>query len=195
MKIEKRQKVSAKNVAFAVCTVFILSLVIGSLATASQWPTVADSKSVKPDYPQQLELDKYEKQTGKKLKFHENPMLAEKVKKGELPAVEKRLPEEPLVVMPYDEIGKYGGKLRGICIAYESGTSEVLAWRHANIVRFSDDVRTIVPNVAKSWKWNDDYTEITFTLRKGHRWSDGAPFTADDVGSMAWRLQARTSVR
>ncbi|MBW2563180.1 MAG: hypothetical protein JRE29_03945, partial [Deltaproteobacteria bacterium] len=72
MKIEKRQKVSVKNVAFAACTVFILSLVIGSPATASQWPTVADSKSVKTDYPQQLELDTYEKQTGKKLKFNEN---------------------------------------------------------------------------------------------------------------------------
>ena len=57
----------------------------------------------------------------------------------------------------------------------------LMAWRHANIVRFSDDVRTIVPNVAKSWKWNDDYTEITFALRKGHRWSDGEPFTTDDV--------------
>ncbi len=108
-------------------------------------------------------------------------MFAEKAKNGELPAVEKRLPAEPLVMMPYDEIGRYGGKLRGICIACESGTSEVMAWRHANIVRFSDDVRTIVPNVAKSWKWNDDYTEITFALRKGHRWSDGEPFTTDDV--------------
>ena len=181
MKMKKRQKVSVKNVVFVMCTVFILSLVISSLATAAQWPTVADPKGIKTDYPQQLELDKFEKQTGKKLKFQENPLFAEKVKKGELPAVEKRLPEEPLVVMPYDEIGRYGGKLRGICIAPESGTSEVLAWRHANIVRFSDDTRTIVPNVAKSWKWNDDYTEITFTLRKGHRWSDGAPFTTDDV--------------
>ena len=181
MKMKKRQKVSVKNVAFVMCAVFILSLVISPVATAGQWPTVADPKSIKTEFPQQLELEDYEKQMDKKLAFKENPMFAGKVKKGELPAVEKRLPAEPLVVMPYDEIGKYGGKLRGICIAYESGTSEVMAWRHANIVRFSDDTRTIVPNVAKSWNWNDDYTEITFTLRKGHRWSDGAPFTVDDV--------------
>jgi len=181
MKIEKRQKISVRNVVFIMCTVFILSLVISSVAAAAQWPTVADPEGIKTEFPQQLELEDYEKQIDKKLAFKENPMFAEKVKKGELPAVEKRLPEEPLVVMPYDEIGKYGGKLRGICIAYESGTSEVLAWRHANIVRFSDDTRTIVPNVAKAWKWNDDYTEITFTLRKGHRWSDGTPFTTDDV--------------
>ena len=115
------------------------------------------------------------------LTFNENPMFAEKVKKGELPPVEERLPEEPLVVTPYDGIGKYGGTLRGISISYESGTSEIMSWRHVNMVRFSDDCSTIVPNVAKEWKWNDDFTEITFTLRKGHRWSDGAPFTANDV--------------
>ncbi len=137
MKMKKHQKISGKNVVLVVGMVFILSLVISSVATAAQWPTVADPKGIKTDYPQQLELDKFEKETGKKLKFHENPLFAEKVKKGELPAVEKRLPEEPLVVMPYDEVGKYGGKLRGICIAYESGTSEVLAWRNAKIGGFS----------------------------------------------------------
>ena len=115
------------------------------------------------------------------LAFNENPMFAEKVKKGELPPVEERLPKEPFVVTPYDEIGKYGGTLRGISISYESGTSEIMSWRHVNMVRFDDDCSTIVPNVAKEWKWNDDFTEILFRLREGHRWSDGAPFTVDDV--------------
>ena len=113
--------------------------------------------------------------------FNENPMFAEKVKKGELPPVEERLPKEPFVVTPYDGIGKYGGTLRGISISYESGTSEIMAWRHVNMVRFDDDCSTIVPNVAKEWRWNDDFTEILFRLREGHRWSDGAPFTVDDV--------------
>ncbi len=115
------------------------------------------------------------------LAFNENPMFAEKVKKGELPPVEERLPKEPFVVTTYDEIGTYGGTLRGISISYESGTSEIMSWRHVNMVRFDDDCSTIVPNVAKEWKWNDDFTEIIFTLREGHRWSDGAPFTVDDV--------------
>jgi peptide/nickel transport system substrate-binding protein len=113
--------------------------------------------------------------------FNENPMFAEKVKKGELPPVEERLPKEPFVVTPYDEIGTYGGTLRGISISYESGTSEIMAWRHVNMVRFDDDCSTIVPNVAKEWRWNDDFTEILFRLREGHRWSDGEPFTVDDV--------------
>ena len=38
-----------------------------------------------------------------------------------------------------------------------------------------------MPNVARSWKWADDYKSITFELRKGHKWSDGQPFTAEDV--------------
>lgn len=115
------------------------------------------------------------------LAFNENPMFAEKVKKGELPPVEERLPKEPFVVTPYDEIGTYGGTLRGISISYESGTSEIMSWRHVNMVRFDDDNSTIVPNVAKEWRWNDDFTEILFRLREGHRWSDGAPFTVDDI--------------
>lgn len=115
------------------------------------------------------------------LAFNENPMFAEKVKKGELPPVEERLPKEPFVVTPYDGIGTYGGTLRGISISYESGTSEIMSWRHVNMVRFDDDCSTIVPNVAKEWRWNDDFTEILFRLREGHRWSDGAPFTVDDI--------------
>ena len=42
--------------------------------------------------------------------------------------------------------------------------------------RFADDLSTIVPNVAKSFEWNDDFTTLTFTLRKGHKWSNGEPF-------------------
>jgi len=38
-------------------------------------------------------------------KYKESPMLAELVAKGELPPVEERLPEEPLVVEPYESIG------------------------------------------------------------------------------------------
>jgi hypothetical protein len=56
MKIEKRQKVSVRNVVYVMCTVFILSLVISSPATAAQWPTVADPKGIKTEFPQQLEL-------------------------------------------------------------------------------------------------------------------------------------------
>lgn len=39
----------------------------------------------------------------------------------------------------------------------------------------------MVPRLAKSIKTNKDHTEYDITLRKGLRWSDGKPITADDV--------------
>jgi peptide/nickel transport system substrate-binding protein len=157
----------------------VLALLTPPLA-ASECPTVADPKGVTASAGQ-LELTDYERQLGKSVTFTENPLFSAKVTDGSLPPVEQRLPEEPLVVMPYDECGQYGGILRGTSKEPESGTSEILSWRQANLVRMADDLHTIVPNVAKSWEWNEDSTEITFHLRKGHKWSDGAPFTADDV--------------
>src|SRR6266446_4436863 len=44
--------------------------------------------------------------------FSEAPALADLVKQGKLPPVEQRLPEEPLVIKPVHEIGKYGGTWR-----------------------------------------------------------------------------------
>ncbi|MBL8703942.1 MAG: ABC transporter substrate-binding protein [Rhodospirillales bacterium] len=150
-------------------------------AWAASCPSVADPKGVKTAFPQQAELAEIEDALKKKLAFAENPLFADRVKAGQLPAVQQRLPAEPLVVLPYEGCGKYGGTLRGLSRALESGTSEILSWRQVNMVRLSDDLRTIVPNVAKSWTWSDDRKQITFVLRKGHRWSDGRPFTADDV--------------
>ncbi len=132
-------------------------------------------------YPQQLELS----ELGCELTFSANPEIAalnaEIQGNPELPPLADRLPEEPLVMVPYDSIGKFGGTLDALSNATEAGTSDFLSVRHVNFVRFGDDLQTIVPNVAKGWEWNEDFTQLTFFLRNGHKWSDGAPFTADDV--------------
>ena len=39
----------------------------------------------------------------------------------------------------------------------------------------------VVPSAAKEWKLSDDGRSVTITLRKGVSWSDGQPFTADDI--------------
>ncbi|MEY4484284.1 MAG: hypothetical protein RL693_1736, partial [Verrucomicrobiota bacterium] len=38
-----------------------------------------------------------------------------------------------------------------------------------------------LPNLAKSWEWSADGHELTMHLIEGAKWSDGAPFSADDV--------------
>jgi peptide/nickel transport system substrate-binding protein len=38
-----------------------------------------------------------------------------------------------------------------------------------------------VPWLATQWQWNSDYTSVSFTIRKGVKWSDGKPLTAADV--------------
>lgn len=40
---------------------------------------------------------------------------------------------------------------------------------------------SLVPGLAESWSYNDDKTEITFTLRQGVLFHNGDPMTADDV--------------
>jgi peptide/nickel transport system substrate-binding protein len=143
--------------------------------------TVADMQGLTSTWPQQFELEEFQLLANCTLKLTDNPLFADEVSSGALPPVEERLPAEPLVIAPYFETGVYGGQLRSISLAPESGTAETLSWRHVNLVRYLDDLTTIVPNVAKSWEWNDDYTTLTFNLRKGHKWSDGEPFTADDI--------------
>jgi peptide/nickel transport system substrate-binding protein len=44
------------------------------------------------------------------------------------------------------------------------------------------------PWLATEWKWDANYTKLSFTIRDGVKWSDGQPMTADDV---AYSFQLR----
>src|SRR5437764_10926198 len=62
----------------------------------------------------------------------------------------------------------------------------------SNLVIFDQHVpqntlSSIVPDLADSWSWNADRTELTFQLHKGVKWHDGRPFTAKDV-QCTWDL-------
>ena len=176
---------SLTNMFISVVLMFIAVGFLTSSAAGGTGSTVANPQGLVGEFPYQFELSEYEQKSGQKLEFKENPSIAELnaqiTGNPELPPLEERLPAEPLVVQPYEAIGIYGGVLNGLSNATEAGTSDLLSVRHVNLARFSDDLQTIVPNVAKGWKWNDDYTELTFFLRKGHKWSDGVPFTAYDI--------------
>jgi peptide/nickel transport system substrate-binding protein len=114
--------------------------------------------------------------------FTESPMMAEKVAAGDLPPVEERLPENPAVVEPINEVGQYGGELRIGFTGNNPGWGGMwfmTGWE--NLVIWKPDFSGVAPNIAESWEVSDDVREYTFHLRKGLKWSDGVDFTADDV--------------
>nr|WP_319385044.1 ABC transporter substrate-binding protein [uncultured Roseibium sp.] len=116
--------------------------------------------------------------------YNEAPELAEKVKAGDLPAVEERLPKTPMVMQPLKSVGEYGGTLRRAILGGGDQHNIVRLIGSENLIRWSPDWSTIEPNIAESFEVSDDATTFTFKLRDGMRWSDGEAFTADDI--MFW---------
>ncbi|MYA89077.1 MAG: ABC transporter substrate-binding protein, partial [Boseongicola sp. SB0662_bin_57] len=102
--------------------------------------TVADMGGVAPGaFPQQYDLAEFQAAAGCTMEFSGNPeaaaLNAKIVGNPDLPPLSERIPEEPLVVVPYDSIGKYGGTLDVLSNATEAGTSDFLSVRHVNLVR------------------------------------------------------------
>lgn len=113
-------------------------------------------------------------------KYNEAPSLADLVKAGKLPPVEQRLPKSPYVVKGRAEIGKYGGDVRMMRSAV-SGLGGY-DWVSERPLSYSDlDFKTIEGMVFESWEVKDDGKTFVFKLRDGMKWSDGEPFTTEDV--------------
>jgi len=111
----------------------------------------------------------------------EAPQLAALVKAGKLPPVAERVGQDPLVIKPLHEIGKYGGTWRGgftgpadFWNGYRccSGPDHLLFWDYTG--------DKVTPNVAKGYEMQDGGRTLVLHLRRGMKWSDGKPFTADD---------------
>ncbi|MEM7797735.1 MAG: ABC transporter substrate-binding protein [Chloroflexota bacterium] len=143
---------------------------------------VAQAGTASSTYPTlYADIAAYQSATGNAIaSFGEAPMLAEKVTAGELPAVEERLPAEPMVVEPLNGIGVYGGELAGPSTSPTCCGWDVLQMRLQKLFTIDTDLQTIIPNVAKGIDISDDQTTFTIYLREGHKWSDGTPFTAED---------------
>lgn len=111
--------------------------------------------------------------------FGESPVLAERVAAGDLPPAAERLPANPVVLQGADGIGTYGGMMFDL---YDgSRLAEFRQFGYENLVRWTPDGSQVVPNIAESWDVSEDGTAYTFTLREGLRWSDGHPFTSEDI--------------
>jgi ABC-type dipeptide/oligopeptide/nickel transport system permease component/ABC-type transport system substrate-binding protein len=116
----------------------------------------------------------------------EAPVLAALVQEGKLPPVAERTGPEPVVMAGMESaVGRYGGTWHRLATNPED-IEGVIRTRlsYSSLVRWSPQGYPIVPHLAKSWSSSPDQREWTFTLREGLRWSDGAPFTTDDI--MFW---------
>lgn len=117
--------------------------------------------------------------------FGEAPMLAALVSRGELPPVADRLPENPLVIVPMEEIGQYGGTLRRALtgdVVQIWGPNKTLSESLMGYGR--PDHSLIEHNLAEAHWFEDEGRSAFFRIRKGIKWSDGHPYTVDDV--MFW---------
>ncbi len=155
----------------------VLSLVFGVLVGFTSI-SFAQEEVIPGEY---YNLSDYEELTGEKItEFNESPMLAELVEQGKLPPVEERLPNNPLVVTPYEEIGQYGGTWKRTWGGMSDSPGPYkLCSEH--LVMFDKDGTKILPNVAESWEVSEDAKVYIFKLREGIKWSDGVPLTTDDV--------------
>jgi peptide/nickel transport system substrate-binding protein len=115
--------------------------------------------------------------------YSESPLLAERVKAGKLPPVEKRLPDNPRVIKAMtSEKGSYSGEMRMGMVGTSpewGGFLFVAAWEH--LVNWNPTIDGIEYNLAESIDISPDVKEYTIHLRKGLKWSDGEPYNADDI--------------
>jgi len=139
--------------------------------------------SFDPAHPLTLvrEVDYSEREGASWYPKGEAPILAELAAAGDLPRVAERVGPEPVVVEGVDGIGAYGGTW--LRLANSDSDVGIVASRFAysTLVRWSPQGYPIVPHLARRYEVSPDNREFTFVLRRGVRWSDGHPFTADDV--------------
>ena len=104
------------------------------------------------------------------------PMLRLDVGQGKLPALEKRLPQPPLVVQT-DTPGRHGGTLHSL-VGRSRDTRLLVVYGYARLIGYDRDLN-LVPDILESYEVQEGRI-FTLKLRKGHRWSDGQPFTTED---------------
>jgi peptide/nickel transport system substrate-binding protein len=113
--------------------------------------------------------------------YTQSPYLDEQVAAGDLPPVEERLPSNPLVVEPVDEIGTFGGVWRSGLRGGQDNAWIARTVAYDGLVRYDRNWDQIIPNVAASWEVSEDARRYTFELREGLKWNTGEPFTSEDI--------------
>ena len=110
----------------------------------------------------------------------ETPMLREDVAAKKLPPVKQRLPDNPLVVTmdgKTAELGQHGGTLN-LLIGRARDVRMLVVYGYARLIGYDRNLK-MMPDILESIDVKEDRI-FTMALRKGHKWSDGHPFTSED---------------
>jgi peptide/nickel transport system substrate-binding protein len=161
----------------------ILALVLAACGQPTAAPTEAPAPTEKPEEPvdaiEQAEETPTPVPTADPASANEAPMLAEMVRAGELPPLEERLPKDVQTIAVVDSIGEYGGTWHAV--AQDPGLWRTRMKLYEPPVRWKADLTGYEPGLAKSWEYSNNDLTITFNFREGVKWSDGVPFTMDDM--------------
>ncbi len=106
--------------------------------------------------------------------FKEPPFFANLLKDKKLPPLAERIPKSPIVV---DAAGQYGGDMITL-VPRPRDIRYISTFAYTRLVGYDRDLK-LQPDILEKLE-NEDDRVFTFTLRAGHRWSDGSPFTAED---------------
>jgi peptide/nickel transport system substrate-binding protein len=112
--------------------------------------------------------------------YEEVPFFADDVAKGDLPPVAQRLPDNPSIAQfqwQGQVPGKYSKEL-DILMSSAKDTRYMVFYGYARLVGY-DAHYNLVPDILESFDVQEGRI-FTFHLRKGHKWSDGTPFTTED---------------
>ena len=109
----------------------------------------------------------------------ETPSLVELVESDKLPPIDDRVPEDVQVVelRPDQVPGEQGGELR-LLMGKQKDIRQIVIYGYARLVGYTPELE-LKPDILK----RVDIVEnriFTLYLRKGHKWSDGHPFTSED---------------
>ncbi len=112
----------------------------------------------------------------------EPPMLEPLVEAGELPPLADRLPAEPYVVEPLEQIGRYTEQLNLVTLSPTGwGDDHMLMSVFNQPVKPNPETFVLEPHFATAVDVSEDASVYTFHFREGVRWSDGEPFTSEDI--------------
>ena len=108
--------------------------------------------------------------------LQETPVFQEDVASGRLPKIEERVPNDPEVA-EFETTGMPGGELR-MLMGGPKDTRMMVVYSYARLVGYTPSLN-LAPDILKSIDVEDGRIFI-LRLRRGHKWSDGHPFTSED---------------